>query len=228
MELRFFGLLATSRDDTQPEGVGTLGQIGVFLDAAVGVGAPVFFRRTFESITVLYGLGNVIIAGAIFQPDGIVAPSDDGWLLATVEEGVGILADIYLPDIRMGYAVAFDAGRTLIQVQRGKSFLRADDGLTACDADVLEVLHQPVVQVAFVVFASGQVYGSVGSIPDIPIAMLVDIGVSRVSAQTVLKCRIWFHSVVGHIIAEKPLTRGDDGLAVNSCDADIAALGQLV
>ena len=66
-------------------------------DAAVGVGAPVFFCRSLKPVTVLYGLGNVIITGAIFQPDGIVVPSDDGRMLTMFE----VSDTMDMPDVQL-------------------------------------------------------------------------------------------------------------------------------
>jgi len=62
-----------------------------------GIGTPLLFGRTFQPVAVLHGRGGVVVVRAVFQTNRIVAPGYPNGLTATVEEGVGIVADVDAP-----------------------------------------------------------------------------------------------------------------------------------
>ena len=99
-ERRLHRFLTACHDDSQMEGVGAFMQIGVLLDAAACVRTPLVFSRAFQPVAILYGFRRVVVISAILQSQGVVAPGNLRRLLATIEQRVGIVANIDIPDVR--------------------------------------------------------------------------------------------------------------------------------
>ena len=92
------------------ERIGAFRQVGVFLDASTGIGAPIAVGRShasvrqacpllFQPIAEEYRLGRIIIAYTVFYAYRVVTPSEDDGALVAVIECVGIIADIDFSDV---------------------------------------------------------------------------------------------------------------------------------